>query len=259
MMNELILNNMGILSEYIPNFLFILLRVSIFISFLPILGGNQSPVQFRIGLAVVISMLMTPVIQFEIAENHIPMMIVKEIFLGMALGLTVRLLFLAVNMAGAFISQTIGMSIATAFNPEMGQSTQIAEIYGTIALLYFLVLDVHHDLIFVFVKSFELLPAGHVNIQAVIPEMLSMGSGLFKLAMKISAPIVVGSLITYLLSGFLYKAAPQLNIFFIVMPLNIFLGFMMMILSIPVFEYVLGIQFDNIKTEMVKIISMAKG
>ncbi len=229
------------------------------ISFLPVLGGNQSPMQFRIGLAVFISLLLTPVVDFKIAENHIPMMIVKEMFMGMALGLTIRFIFLAVNMAGAFISQTIGMSIATTFNPEVGQSTQIAEIYGTFALLYFLVMDAHHDLIVVFVKSFELLPAGMVNINALIPKILSMGSSLFVLAMKLSAPIVVGSLITYLLSGFLYKAAPQLNIFFIVMPLNIFLGFIMMILSIPVFEYVLGIEFSNVKNEMIRIIAMAKG
>ncbi len=258
-MDELILNNMDTLTGYLPNFLFILLRVSVFISFLPVIGGNQSPAQFRIGLAVFISLLMTPVVQFEIAENHIPMMVVKEIFIAMALGLTVRFLFLAVNMGGAFISQTIGMSIATTFNPEMGQSTQISEIYGTLALLYFLILDVHHDLIIVFVKSFELLPAGDANIMAVVPKMLAMGGKLFALAIKISAPVVVGALITYLLSGFLYKAAPQLNIFFIVMPLNIFLGFILMIMTIPVFEYILGVQFADVTNEMVRIISLAKG
>ena len=258
-MNELILNNMDSFLKLIPNFLFILLRLSVFMSFLPVIGGSQTPIQFRIGLVVFISLLMTPVVQFTIAENHIPMMVVKEIFLGIALGLTVRFIFLAINMAGAFISQTVGMSIATAFNPEMGQSTQIAELYGTIALLYFLVMDVHHDLIFVFVKSFELLPAGEVNVQAIVPKILSMGGKMFVLAIKISAPMVVGALITYLLSGFLYKAAPQLNIFFIVMPLNIFLGFMVMILCIPVFEHILDIEFSNVKNEMVRIISIAKG
>ncbi len=258
-MNELLLTDMAEFSHYITNFLFILLRVSIFISFLPVIGGNQTPVQFRIGLMVFISLMLTPVVNFETAENSIPMMVVKEIFLGMALGLSVRFIFLGINMAGAFISQTIGMSIATAFNPEIGQSTQIAELMGTLAILYFLVMDAHHDLIFVFVKSFELLPAGQVNVEALVPKVLKMGSKMFVLAIKISAPLVVGALITYLLSGFLYKAAPQLNIFFIVMPLNIFLGFMLMILSIPIFEHILGVQFSNVRDEMVRIIAIAKG
>lgn len=258
-MNEYIANNMGLFSHHITNFLFILLRVSIFISFIPIIGASQSPIQFRIGFAVFISLLMTPVVNFEIAENSVPLMVVREMFMGMALGMTVRFLFLAINIAGSFISQTIGMSIAEAFNPEFGQSTQIAELYGTLALLYFLVMDVHHDIIFIFVKSFELLPAGKADIQALLPNMLKLGSDLFPLALKISAPIVTGVLITYLLSGFLYKAAPQLNIFFIVMPLNIFLGFIMMILCIPVFNYILGVEFSDLKGEMLRLVSIAKG
>jgi len=258
-MNELIANNMDLFSHHMTSFLFILLRVSIFVSFIPIIGANQSPVQFRIGFAVFVSLLMTPVVNFEIGENSVPMMVIREMFMGMALGITIRFLFLAINIAGSFISQTIGMSIAEAFNPEFGQSTQIAELYGTLALLYFLVMDVHHDIIFIFVKSFEVLPAGQADIRALIPNVLAMGSNLFALALKISAPIVVGVLITYLLSGFLYKAAPQLNIFFIVMPLNIFLGFMIMILSIPVFEYILGVEFSNVKGELTRLVTIAKG
>jgi flagellar biosynthesis protein FliR len=43
------------------------------------------------------------------------------------------------------------------------------------------------------------------------------------------------------------------------MPLNIFLGFMLMILSIPVFEHILGVEFSNIKNEMVRVLAIAKG
>ena len=258
-MNEFMLNDMEAFSGYIPAFLFILLRVSIFINLFPVIGAKQLPVQFRIGLAVFIAMLLTPVVKFEIVENNIPIMIVREIFMGLALGLTVRFLFLAVNMAGTFISHTMGMSIATAFNPDIGQSTQISEAYGIMAMLFFLVMDAHHDLIFVIVKSFELLPAGQLNIKPMILQVLSLCNTLFVLGLKIGAPVMVGILVTYLLSGFLYKAAPQMNIFFVIMPLNIFLGFLLIILSIPVFEYVLNIEFGNIRKEMMRLIIMAKG
>jgi flagellar biosynthetic protein FliR len=151
------------------------------------------------------------------------------------------------------------MSIATTFNPEMGQSTHIAEAYGIIAMLFFLVMDAHHDLIYVFVKSFEVLPAGRANILPIIPEILSLVSRFFIIAVKICAPVVVGLLIAHLLAGFLYKAAPQMNIFFITLPLNIFLGFLLMIMSIPVFEYVININFSNLRDEMIRLIVMAKG
>jgi flagellar biosynthetic protein FliR len=251
--------NIEVLSGYIINFLFILLRAGIFVSLLPVIGGKQLPAQFRIGFAVFIALLLTPVVKFDIAENNIFLLIVREVLIAIALGLTVRFVFLAVNMAGTFISYTMGLSIARVFNPEVGQNTLISEAYGIITMLLFLAMDAHHDLIFVFVKSFELLPAGQLDVNPLFPKVVSMGSGLFALALKIGAPVIVGLLIVHLLSGFLYKAAPQMNIFFITLPLNILLGILLMILSIPAFEYVLNISFSDLRVEMARLIMMAKG
>jgi flagellar biosynthetic protein FliR len=251
--------NINAFSGYITNFLFILLRSGIFISLLPVLGGKQMPPQFRMGLAVFISLLLTPVVNFAIAENSILILIIKEIIIAMTLGFAVRLVFLAVNMAGTFISYSMGLSMAQVFNPEVGQDTLVSEIYGIMTILIFLVMDAHHDLIFVFVKSFELLPVGKLNIAPLLPEVVAMASGLFVMAIKIAAPVMVGLLIVQLLSGFLYKVAPQMNIFFVALPLNIFLGIMLMILSIPVFEHVLGISFSDLRGEMIRMLMLAKG
>ncbi len=253
------IQNMDQFSHHITNFLFILLRAGVFISLLPVIGGKQLPAQFRIGLAVFISLLLTPVVNFEIAENNIPILVMKELIIAIALGLTVRFIFLAVNMAGTFISFTMGLSMARVFNPEVGQDTLIAQTYGIVATLFFLAVEAHHDLIFIFVKSFELLPAGQLQIGPLLPGIVSMGSGLFVLGLKIAAPVMVGVLIVQLLSGFLYKAAPQMNIFFIALPLNIFLGIILMILSIPVFEHVLGISFSDLREDMTRLIMTAKG
>ncbi len=258
MINEL-MKDSNALSLYISNFLFILLRAGIFISLFPVIGSKQFPAQFRIGLAVFISLLLTPVVSFKIAENNIPLLVVKELIIAVALGLTVRFVFMAVNMAGTFISYAMGMSIATVFNPEIGRDTLISQIYGILTMFLFLAVDAHHSLIYIFVKSFEVLPAGQLNLRPVLPEIVSMGSGFFVLALKLSAPVRVGLVLVHLLSGFLYKAAPQMNIFFITMPLNIMLGIVLIILSLPVFEHVLNISFSDLRDEMSRLIMMAKG
>ncbi len=246
-------------APYITNFLIILLRSSIFVAMLPIIGGKELPGQFRLGFAVFIALLLTPVVKFEVHENSIPLLIIKELLIAFALGFSVRFIFMAINLAGQVMSQAIGLSAASIFNPEMGQSTQISEVLGVMAMLYFLVLNAHHEIIYIFVKSYELLPAGQLNIMPVIPEVVSLGNKMFILALKIGAPVIVGLLIVNILTGFLYKLAPQMNIFFIALPLNIFLGLLLMILSIPVFEYVLKINITDLHNEMARIIAMAKG
>jgi len=249
-MNEL----MNILPEYLTNFLLILLRSSLFVALLPVIGSKQMPAQFRIGFAVFISLLLTPVVKFYVTEDHIPLLIIREILLGISLGMVVRFIFMAVNLAGMFISHTMGMSIAMVFNPEIGQTTIVAEMYGVMAMLMFLATDAHHDLIYVFVKSFELLPAGGIDTSAIISQIISLGSGLFVLAMKICAPVVVGLVIAHMLAGFLYKAAPQMNIFFVTLPLNIMLGILLMMLCIPVFEYVFGIELSDLRNDMIRVL-----
>jgi flagellar biosynthetic protein FliR len=246
------------LSPYITNFLIILIRSSIFVSLLPIIGGKEMPGQFRLGLAVFIAIMLTPVVKVEIQEDIIPLLVLKEILIAFALGFTVRFVFMAINLAGHTISQAMGLSVASVFNPEIGQETLMSEIFGVMAMLYFLVMDAHHEIIYIFVKSYELLPSGQFNIMPVIPEVMSLGNKLFVLALKIGAPVVVGLLISNILTGFLYKVAPQMNIFFIALPLNIILGLLLIILSIPVFEYVFSINVIDLKNEMARVIAMAR-
>lgn len=246
-------------SGYFINFLFILLRASIFVSLMPVLGDRQVPPQFKIGFAVFIAIIMTPVVHFEIKGNNIPMIILQELMIGIVMALSVRFVFLAVNMGGQFVSHIMGMSIARVFNPEYGSSTQVAEAFGIIAMLVFLTVDAHHDLIYAFVKSYEILPAGKMNIMGLVPQVLALGTKFFILAMKVAAPVVVGLLISHILSGFLYKAAPQMNIFFITMPLNIFLGILLIVLSLPIYEYILNVNISNLRSDMMRMLSIAKG
>jgi flagellar biosynthetic protein FliR len=248
-----------IFSGHITNFLFILLRTSIFVALFPVISGQQLPLQFKMGLAVFISLLLTPVVNMQFSENQVPLLVIKEILIGLALAFTARVVFYAVNMAGLYISFSMGLAMGRVFNPETGQSTHVAELFGVITTLFFLITDAHHDLIYIFVKSFEILPGGMVNIISIIPMIVHLGGKMFVIAMKIAAPILVGLLIVHVMAGFLYKMAPQLNIFFIIMPLNIFLGFLLLAVCIPVFEYVLEINFSNMRDEMMRVIMLAKG
>ncbi|MEW6569710.1 MAG: flagellar biosynthetic protein FliR [Nitrospirota bacterium] len=250
---------MDILAQYIPNFLFILLRAGIVIGFLPFFGSKNFPAQFKIGFAVAMALVLTPVVQLKVSNTDIPVFVVREILFGIIFGLTARFIFFAVDMAGQVISNAMGLSISTIFNPDLDQSTEIARVYGIIAMLIFLAMDAHHDLIYVFVRSYEWLPGGHIEIKNLLAEMVSIGGRIFIIALKIGAPVVVAMLISNLLLGFIYKAAPQMNVFFVGFPVYITVGFIVILLSLPVFTNILGSYFYTIKDEMIKVITMAKG
>ncbi len=250
---------MEIIGPYITDFMFILLRAGIVMSLLPFFGSKNVPAQFKIGAVVAFSLVLTPVIHTTVESADIPLVVLRELIMGIALGLLARFVFLAVDVAGQVIGNAMGLSLATVFNPEIGQSTELAQTYGVITMLIFLSMDAHHDLIALFVKSYEWVPAGGISMGNVAAEVISATGLIFIMAVKISAPVVIAMLISSLLLGFLYKAAPQMNIFFIGYPVYLFVGFIVMLMSMPVMIPVIGNYFSVMKDEMAKIIALAGG
>ena len=102
-------------------------------------------------------------------------------------------------------------------------------------------------------------PGDIYNMKDLIPEVISVSGKIFLIALKISAPVVIAMLISSLLLGFIYKAAPQMNIFFIGYPVYIFVGFIVILIGIPVFTHVIGGYLNGIKDEMIRIIAIARG
>ncbi|MGE5238722.1 MAG: flagellar biosynthetic protein FliR [Chloroflexota bacterium] len=248
-----------LLMKYVPNFLLILLRMSIFVTLLPMLSSRNFPAQFKVGFVLALAFILTPVVDVDVAPAALPALVLREVVLGVALGLVARSVFLIVEMAGQVMSIVMGLSLATVFNPELGQSTEVSRMYGIIAVLIFLGTDAHHDMIYVLARSYEWLPTGQVSFVAVAREMVSLGSSMLSAAVKLSAPVVVVMLVSNLVLGFLYKAAPQMNVFFVGYPVFIFVGFLTILMGIPVFVQVSSGNFGALKDEMVRVLSLVRG
>lgn len=250
------MSNIDLLSRYIPNFFLIMIRAGFVLIMSPLFGSKTIPATFKIGLIIAISAVLTPVIPFSVKEEEIPFFVIRELLIGITLGLVARFIFLAIEMAGQIMSNTMGLSIATFFNPEIGQSTEVARLFSSILMLLFLGMDAHHDLIYIFARSYEWLPGGSFSLKSVLPEILNLTASLFTVALKISAPVVTTMLLTNILFGFIYRAAPQMNIFFVGYPVYIFVGILVMLLSMPVFVNVSGNLLGSIKDDMVKTIEL---
>jgi flagellar biosynthetic protein FliR len=245
-------------AHYVPNFLFILLRAGIVLMLVPFFGSANFPPQFRIGVAVAVSLVLTPVVEFRLVNASITATVMREVMFGLIYGLVARFVFYAVDIAGQIMSSVTGLSMATAFDPEIGPSTEISRLYTIIATLLFLAMNAHHDLIAVFVKSYEWLPAGSLHAGTLVALAVSFTSKIFVVALKLSAPIVIIMLVVNILLGFIYKAAPQMNIFFVGQPVYISVGLLTMLISLPVLVYLMQGYFGSMKDDLGRVILLMR-
>ncbi|MDA8387466.1 MAG: flagellar biosynthetic protein FliR [Nitrospiraceae bacterium] len=247
-------------THYLPVFLLVLLRTGFAVAFLPFFSSKMFPGLFRIGFAVALAAVITPVVNFPIPPgSEVAGVILHETALGAALGFAGRMVFFGIDMAAELMNVSMGLSMATIFNPEMGQSAELSNLYAMLSMIVFLAVDGHHALIYIFVKSFEWLPPGGADIARMAPAVVAMGGKMFVLALRLSAPVVIAMLAVNMLLGFLYKAAPLLNVFFIGYPVYIMLGFVLLILGLPAFMQVMRNSFGSMQHDMLRVISAAKG
>ncbi len=228
------------LTAYI--FLLIFARVGSMVMALPGIGDQNVPANIRLVFALALCLVFYPLMQdkFPPLEGNLYAMLVlfgHELIIGLVLGLMIRLIMTGAQVAGTVIGVQSGLSFATSFDPNFGGQTNVISTFlGVLSLTLIFVGDLHHLLLRGIFDSYKLfsptdsIPVGDLSVLA-----LTLISGAFRIALQLSAPFIVFGLIFYLGIGVLARLIPQIQIFFIAMPVNIFVSlvlFMLLLTSI---------------------------
>lgn len=238
----------------LPNltvFLLIVARVSAFFVVLPLFSHRTIPASHRIGFAVVLSWMMyytLDVEPFEINGDYI-LLIMKEVILGLFIGLLAYIIMSAVQIAGGFIDFQMGFAMANVIDPQTGaQSPLIGQFLNTLALLLLLALNGHHLLLDGIFYSYQFMPMemtwpafGQENYVEFIMKTFA---GVFAVAFQMSIPIVATLFLVDIALGITARTVPQLNIFVIGYPIKIGVGFLVLLVMMGVLMAVVQKMFE---------------
>ncbi len=219
--------------------LLVLLRVSVLMLFMPVLGHNLVPPQVKIGLIALISLLLYPVVSPVLPHMPTsPLMFAliagREILLAGMLAMLAQLIFSAVALAGQVLSYQMGLAIANVFDPATSAQTAVVSQFATIlAMFAWLTSGAQHAFLLALADSFRLLPIGqpwHFGGW----EMLSVAaSDMFVLALRMVAPMLLLLLFLYVALGLLSRAVPQIQVFFVSTPLTVAVGLLVFAFALP--------------------------
>lgn len=190
--------------------------------------------RFRIMLALAVAWAAAPVsvgrlsgAQWDVAS--VVGSAVIELLIGLSVGVGAALIFSAMMLLGEFLAVQGGLGAAQAIDPTTGTtSPAIGMALQSFALLIFLAIDGHHDLIRGIAATFEFLPVGGAAPSPdLFLEMARLGSAVWKVAFQIAAPVTVAIFVQNVASGVLGRAMPQLNILIVNLPLHVGIVFLM--------------------------------
>lgn len=242
-------------------FIIILTRVASVLFLMPILGTRYVPNLVKIGLALVISLILLPLVKVEVSAALFEPVgfgwyLIAELMIGLILGLTIKLIFAGIQLAGEFMGYQMGLSMASLFDPQFGVSNTVtSEFIYMVALLFFLALNGHHWFFKALAESFREVGPGGLQVQAGLYEYLLQLSGkMFVIAIKLMAPIMAIVLFVHMALGLTAKMVPQINLLLASFPLTIGLGLVFLALSIELFAPYFQSLFEETGREMVKTV-----
>jgi flagellar biosynthetic protein FliR len=216
-----------------------LARILALIASAPITGNTQFPARAKIGFAVVLTVLIAPLLPEQVAINPASgagvLMLVREILIGLAMGLAMRVVFAGVSMAGDIIGLQMGIGFAQFYDPQSNSQAPVTgQFLGLIAALAFLSLNGHLMLIATLVESFQTAPAHNGASLAGNWLLLSQWGGMvMRVALVLSLPLIAVLLMTNIALGVLSRAAPQINVFAIGFPITLGVGFVALLAALP--------------------------
>lgn len=243
----------------LQTFLLIFSRVVSVLWLLPVFSSRAISVPFKAGVSLLIAYLLFDSIGVHRSFSNDPyllfLVIMKEVFIGLAIGFSVKMLFMAVNVAGEIIAIQSGFSFARFMDPlSMTQATVIEQLKNLLAMMLFLAMDAHHILVRAIVASFRDVPIGSVTIQESFCQFLITISGrVFVTGFKIGAPIIVTLMFVEIALGMLSRMIPQINIFIEGVPLKILITVIMFSFSLGVIVPVIVNMFKGMDGEMLRI------
>lgn len=227
------------LQKDIYGYFLIFSRLSSILLTFPGFGSHNMSVRIRIMVGLVLSLSLYPILESQIPPypaHSLTMgsLLLAEVVIGAFIGLCFHLLVHMLDLAGAIISFQASLSNIFVMSGEAeGQTTLPSHILllGGVAILF--THDLHHRILEGIVASYHTIPVAHLHLmEDMATAMVQMANGSFSLAIRLTAPFLIGMTLLFSGMGILARLMPGIQIFFLAQPLQVGLGLILLNLII---------------------------
>ncbi|MFM5908734.1 MAG: flagellar biosynthetic protein FliR [Novosphingobium sp.] len=219
--------------------MFIMTRIGAALMAAPFFGANSVSMQVRVIVTGAIGILVCNWLPVGAPANLLSLSgmltVAGEVLVGLSLGMVLQIAFAAPVIAAELIGAGMGMSIATASDPNTGaHSPALGQYYSVVLTLVFLALGGHLLFIELVLKSYDTFPPGQTWLGAErLALVFDYASIMLLTALAIALPVTIILLLVQFAAGMLSRSAPQLNLFALGLPAGVLAGIGGLIISAP--------------------------
>jgi flagellar biosynthesis protein FliR len=227
---------------------------------LPALGEQNIPVRIKLAGAVLLTLIILPLHQhdFHIDMQSLASLLVlmlQEILIGVVLGATAQITMSALQVAGSIIAQQMGLGFVTSVDPTQGeQGLLVGNFLTLLGVTMLFATDSHHLLIAALNDSYKIFAPGEAVATGDIASLATHAfAAAFKLGLQLAAPFLVFGLVFNVGLGVLARLMPQMQVYFVGVPLSILAGFLIFALVLTAMMGTFLSYFDGVIHQMLSL------
>lgn len=221
---------------------YILMRMTGFVLFNPILGRRSIPGIVRSGMVLVLTLTAASMTTGGVpVPGHLVEFALKlllELALGYLLGFVMMLFFYVAELAGEVIDTQMGMTMSKIYDPASQANMSVTStLLNILMLLLFFSENGHTTLIRILVTSGKLIPYGTAALGTAAADLaVELFVTCTILGIKLAMPILAAELMGQVGMGILMKVIPQINVFAINIELKVIIGLLLLVILISPFS-----------------------
>jgi len=231
--------DISLLPALAATFMLVFARIGAMVMLLPGFGETNIPTRIKLSIALLLTLIILPLHRaaYQVDMSSLAPLLVlmlHEIVIGIVLGATARVTLSALQVAGSVIAQQLGLGFVTAVDPTQGQQGLLIGNFLTIlGLTLLFATDSHHLVIAALNESYRIFSPGEIFSSGDVASLATRAfATAFKIGLQLSAPFLVFGLVFNIGLGVLARLMPQMQVYFVGVPLSILVGFIILALVI---------------------------
>ncbi len=218
---------MEIGSNAVLSVFIIFCRIGSCLMLMPGFSSDRVPVNVRLFLTLSVTLALTPLLSAEVQPSFIhasPIelirLILSEVLIGILIGFLGRIFYAALETMANAIAMGIGLTSSLgAPIDEMEPLPAISTLITMTATTLLFLMDLHWEILRGLVASYRALPVSDgFSTQFSLIQIADGLAKAFFLALRVSSPFIVYTLIVHLAVGLTNKLTPQIQVYFISTP-----------------------------------------
>lgn len=248
-------------------YLLILMRVSAFVFAAPFFSNNDVPRRVRAGLSVFTAYLIYCAITVHTYPAYNTLLdyaglVLKEIIVGLLIGLGAQFCFMIVGFAGRLVDTEIGFGMVSLMDPTTRQQVSATGMYFQyIFMLLFIISGMYQYLLSALSETFVLIPVGQAQfiLYLMYESFLKLMADYLIIGFRICLPVFCTILLLNGLLGVMAKVSPQMNMFAVGLQLKVLAGLGVLFLTASLLPTASNYIFEQMKRVMVMFVKAMGG